>query len=266
MRKASANLRRNAVLLCHHAANRRRSVKSLPEAAATLPQNAVFFRQSAAFCRQFSQFCRQSAENCRQFSQFCRQSAENCRQFSEFCRQFCQFCRQFLAYFPLRLAKSQAFLSDAQAFTRFLRVRGEFLKIAQRFIAGDRAGECKESRQGRNTQSGEACQMHLAGRGQRHVATILPSLRDSGLLPFRHPVLKHWAIFKHRPVPSAVKKSPPQRGAAASFQISFSLASMSGTHCSISSGNQRWVGSRWSREEGWLVRLPARKAQFCGRV
>ena len=252
MRKASANLRRNAVLLCHHAANRRRSVKSLPEAAATLPQNAVFFRQSAAFCRQFSQFC--------------RQSAENCRQFSEFCRQFCQFCRQFLAYFPLRLAKSQAFLSDAQAFTRFLRVRGEFLKIAQRFIAGDRAGECKESRQGRNTQSGEACQMHLAGRGQRHVATILPSLRDSGLLPFRHPVLKHWAIFKHRPVPSAVKKSPPQRGAAASFQISFSLASMSGTHCSISSGNQRLVGSRWSREEGWLVRLPARKAQFCGRV
>ncbi len=40
----------------------------------------------------------------------------------------------------------------------------------------------------------------------------------------------------------------PHRGAAASFQISCSLASMSGSLCPISSGNQRLVGSRWSRD------------------
>jgi hypothetical protein len=40
----------------------------------------------------------------------------------------------------------------------------------------------------------------------------------------------------------------PHRGAAASFQISCSLASLSGSLCPISSGNQRLVGSRWSRD------------------
>src|SRR5688572_12574551 len=127
--------------------------------------------------------------------------------------------------------------SEQVHFKAFRYLEGiEFSSRIVRFGSGNSKFQDPKSKEAPNSKS-EQLSQH---------ANQLAGLLDSGSLDFEV---------------RSFHRAPP-RIPVANCSISTSFARISGLYFSISAGNQRTFGSRWSRLLGCVVRSPPRKAQF----